>query len=60
MADIFDYLRWRGDVPFTADPFNEVDNLVLSEFAYIDFDGVLGDSFIYLTLLFCNLPMRSI
>ena len=45
MADIFDYLRWRGDVPFTADPFNEVDNLVLSEFAYIDFDGVLGDSF---------------
>lgn len=45
MADIFDYLDWRGDVPFTADPFNEVDNLVLSELAYTDFEGVLSDSF---------------
>ena len=32
-------------MPFTADPFNEVDNLVLSELAYVEFDGVLGDSF---------------
>lgn len=45
MADIYDYLRWRGDIPFTADPFNEVDNLVLSELAYVDFDEVLSDSF---------------
>ena len=45
MADIFDYLKWRGDVPFTADPFNEVDNLVLAELAYSDFDGVLEDTF---------------
>ena len=45
MADIFDYLRWRGDVPFEADPFNEVDNLVLSELAYADFDGILDNSF---------------
>ncbi|MBQ6438605.1 MAG: DUF2974 domain-containing protein [Mogibacterium sp.] len=45
MADIFDYLKWRGDVPFTVDPFNEVDNLVLAELAYADFNGVLSDSF---------------
>ena len=45
MADIFDYLTWRGDVPFSADPFNLVDNLVLSELAYTDFTGVLSDSF---------------
>lgn len=45
MADIFDYLRWRGDVPFTADPFNEVDNLVLAELAYTEYDGILDDSF---------------
>jgi hypothetical protein len=30
MASIFDYLQWRCDVPFSVDPFNEVDNLVLS------------------------------
>lgn len=37
MASIFDYLTWRGDVPLHTDPFNEVDNLVLSELAYADF-----------------------
>lgn len=50
MADIFDYLNWRGDVPFEADPFNEVDNLVLSELAYTDFDGILDNSFRRLSL----------
>lgn len=45
MADIFDYLKWRGDVPFTADPFNEVDNLILAELVYADFDGILNGSF---------------
>lgn len=41
MADIFDYLKWRGDIPFETDPFNEVDNVVLAELAYADFDGIL-------------------
>ena len=40
MANIFGYLEWRGDVPFSVDPFNEVDNLVLSELAGADFEGV--------------------
>ena len=30
MANILDYLDWRGDLPFTAAPFNEIDNLILS------------------------------
>ncbi len=41
MATIFDYLLWRGDVTFSADPFNEVDNLVLSELSYTDFQGIV-------------------
>ena len=41
MADIFDYLDWRADVPLSADPFNEVDNLVLAELAYTDFTGIV-------------------
>ncbi len=45
MADIFDYLKWRGDLSFSADPFNEVDGLVLAELAYSDFDGILDGSF---------------
>ncbi len=42
--NICDYLKWRGDVPFSVSPFNEVDNLVLAELAYTDFaDIVAGD-----------------
>ena len=43
MATIFDYLEWRGDIPFSADPFDEVDNLVLSQLAYTDFRGIVPD-----------------
>ena len=39
MANIFDYLAWRKDVPFSVSPFNEVDGLVLSELIYADFSG---------------------
>lgn len=37
MADIFDYLIWRGDLDFDAAPFCEVDNLIFSLLAYVDF-----------------------
>lgn len=39
--NIFDYLDWRADIPFSFDPFNEVDNLVLSELAYTKFKEML-------------------
>lgn len=44
MANIMDYLTWRGDVPFSVDPFNEVDALILTELAYEDYDGVVADA----------------
>lgn len=34
---VADYLTWRGDIPFSVDPFNEVDNLVLCIISYINF-----------------------
>ena len=44
MANLFDYLSWRADVPFSADPFNEIDNMILSELSYTHFDGIVpGD-----------------
>jgi len=45
MGNIFDYLQWRGDVPFGTDPFNEVDNLILAELVYADFEGSVSSSF---------------
>jgi len=37
MATILDYLDWRGDITFSERPFNEVDNLILAELAFLDF-----------------------
>lgn len=41
MADIMDYLDWRGDLSFKQAVFNEVDNLILSQLAYVNFDGIV-------------------
>ena len=37
VTTVFDYLRWRGDLTFAQDSFNEVDNLVLCIIAYLNF-----------------------
>ena len=31
MANMMDYLDWRGDLSFAASGFNEVDNLILAQ-----------------------------
>ncbi len=43
MPNVFDYLSWRADVPLWVSPFNEVDNLILSELIYTDFAGVVPE-----------------
>ena len=45
MANILDYLDWRGDLTFAERAFNEVDNLILAEICYLDFSGVVPDAF---------------
>ncbi len=41
MANILDYLDWRGDLTFDRSPFNEVDNLLLSQLVYVDLAGIV-------------------
>ncbi len=43
MYTIADYVSWRGDLAFDRDPFNEVDNLLLSMFSYIEWGGIVSD-----------------
>ena len=43
MPNIFDYLHWRADVPLSASPFNEEDDLILAELIYTDFAEVVPD-----------------
>ena len=44
MANILDYLDWRGDLTLRQDPFNEVDNLLLAELSFLDFKGIVPES----------------
>ena len=41
MANLLDYLDWRGDLTLEQDPFNEVDNLILAELAFVDFQDIV-------------------
>ena len=41
MANLLDYLDWRGDLTLRQAPFNEVDNLILSELVFLDFGGIV-------------------
>ena len=40
MGNILDYLDWRGDLTFEQTPFNQVDNLILACFSYLDLDEI--------------------
>lgn len=41
--ELFDYLKWRNDVSLKAAPFNEIDNVILSYLAYVDFGELLHE-----------------
>ena len=44
---LLDYLKWRNDVSLEASPFNDIDNVILSCLAYIDF----GEFFLIIMIL---------
>lgn len=43
MANILDYIDWRGDLTFEQSPFNKIDTLILCQIAYLRFDGLIKD-----------------
>lgn len=46
MADFFDYLQWRGDLPMDAVPLCPVDTLILSELCYLNFRDLVREDFL--------------
>lgn len=41
MANILDYILWRGDLNFEKAPFNEVDNLIFAKLSYLNLRGIV-------------------
>lgn len=44
MANILDYIKWRGDLTLEQSDFNEIDNLILSEAAYFPFEEIMEEN----------------
>ena len=44
MANMMDYLQWRGDLTFTQDPPNAVDALVFSALSYVNYSCLVEAS----------------
>ena len=40
---MLDYLKWRGDLSWSASPLNELDALVFSQLSYLHFCDALGE-----------------
>ncbi len=45
MADLFDYLTWRGDLDFSESAFNEVDCLLLCQITYLNYLSLVPHDF---------------
>ena len=43
MDDLFEYLKWRGDIPFSQVPPTPVDAVIFSELVYIRFANIVSD-----------------
>ena len=44
MANVCDYVKWRGDLSLEQSKFNEIDNLILSRFSYFPFDEIIKEN----------------
>jgi hypothetical protein len=42
--NLFDYIKWRGDLSFKQSAFNKIDGMILSRFSYAPFGLVLQKS----------------
>ena len=41
MANINDYIKWRGDLKINSNfPFNEVDSMIMARFSYLLLDKI--------------------
>lgn len=43
MANMLDYVYWRGDITFHQSRFNDIDNTILAVLSYIDYDGAIPE-----------------
>ena len=60
MGTLFDYLDWRGDIPFSTIGVGEVDNMIFSQICYIDFKRIVPASFSSRPVIFLAAAKRYV
>ena len=43
MANVIDYVKWRGDLSIVESNFNEIDSLILNRFSYFPLDAIMKE-----------------
>ena len=43
MANIIDYVKWRGDLSLAKSEFNEIDSLILNRFSYFPLESLIKE-----------------
>lgn len=46
MANMIDYVLWRGDIDFSVSSLNAVDNLILCQITYLNYEGIVSSEFL--------------
>lgn len=41
MANMLDYIDWRGDITFERDPINDIDNIIFTQLSFVEFSGIV-------------------
>ncbi len=41
LANMLDYIDWRGDITLDQSPFNDIDNLIFTQLCFMDFDSIV-------------------
>ena len=44
MANVIDYVKWRGDLTLEESEFNEIDSLILNRFSYFPLDSIMKEN----------------
>lgn len=58
MANMIDYVKWRGDISFSESPVNVIDVLIFAELSYVHFDDLVPSSIVDKGISLSNLSQK--
>ena len=54
VSDVFEYLKWRGDISFAEKRLSEIDSMILAMIVYVDFAAIFNGESSYMCDAACG------